>query len=421
MHSTKGRDVTASPNRWLIRGGLLIDGAGADPVEDGAVLVENGKVVEVGTASTVRSTGAEVVDAGGRTIMPGLIDAHIHIGSDGNPNPMRRLKELHAYTAIRSAVHARALLEAGFTTVRDAAAHGYTNIATRDAINDRLIPGPRMRAPGYGLTSTGGHGDSYYAAHVQIDNPGLVDSPDEVRKATRLMLKMGADCIKFVSATGGVMSDGDEPGAPQFTVEEMAAGIHEAKANGVHTFAHAQGTQGIKNAIQAGITSIEHGFWIDDETVQMMLDNNVYFVPTLAAVHQIVEYGLEAGIPEYAVRKASEAQEAHLESFERAYKGGVKIAMGTDAGTPFNRQGENAIELELMYRAGMSPMDAIVATTKTAAECIQFGDVTGTLEAGKSADLILVDGNPLDSIGILRNVGKIHLVMKEGEVYANRM
>jgi imidazolonepropionase-like amidohydrolase len=421
IDDTKGHTMSSSSKRTLIRGGVLIDGTGADPIEDGAILIENGKIVEVGPSSAIRSTGAEIIEAGGRTIMPGLIDAHIHIGSDGSPNVMRRLKDKHAYTAIKSAVHARKLLEAGFTTIRDAAAHGYTNIATRDAINEGLIPGPRMRAPGYGLTSTGGHGDSYYAPHVHVENPGLVDGPDEVRKATRLMLKMGADCIKFVSATGGVMSDGDEPGAPQFTVEEMAAGIHEAKANGVHTFAHAQGTQGIKNAIEAGITSIEHGFWIDDETAQMMIDNDVYFVPTLAAVHQIVEYGLEAGIPEYAVRKASEAQEAHLESFDRAYKAGVKIAMGTDAGTPFNRQGENAIELELMNRAGMSAMDAIVATTKTAAECIKFGDVTGTLEVGKAADVILVDGDPLAQVNVLRNVEKIHLIMKEGEVYANRM
>ena len=407
--------------RYLIRGGVLIDGTGADPVEDGAVLVEGDRIVEVGPASAISASRADVIDAKGRTIMPGMIDTHIHIGSDGNPNPMRRLKELTAFVAIKSAVHAKALLEAGFTAVRDAGAHGYTNIATRQAIDSGLIVGPRMRAPGYGLTSTGGHGDSYYRPEVQIDNPGLVDGPDEVRKATRLMLKMGADCIKFVSATGGVMSDGDEPAVPQFTIEEMAAGIHEAKMHGVYTFAHAQGNEGIKNAIKAGINSIEHGFWIDDEAAQMMIDGGVFFVPTLNAVHQIVEYGLEAGIPEYGVRKARAAQEAHLESFARAYKAGVKIAMGTDAGTPFNRQGENAIELDLMCRAGMSAMDAIVATTKTAAELLQWGDKTGTLEAGKWADLILVDGDPLDNIAILRQPEKIHFVMKGGAVAASRL
>jgi imidazolonepropionase-like amidohydrolase len=407
--------------RYLIRGGVLIDGTGSDPIDDGAVLVEDGSIVEVGRSSEISAGRAEVINAGGRTIMPGMIDAHIHIGSDGSPNPMRRLKELHAYAAIKSAVHARALLEAGFTAVRDAGAHGYTNIATRQAIDNGLIPGPRMRAPGYGLTSTGGHGDSYYIPEVEIDNPGRVDGPDEVRKATRLMLKMGADCIKFVSATGGVMSDGDEPAAPQFTIEEMAAGIHEAKAHGVYTFAHAQGNEGIKNAIKAGINSIEHGFWIDDEAAQMMIDNSVFFVPTLNAVYQIVEYGEEAGIPSYAVRKAREAQEAHLESFARAYKAGVKIAMGTDAGTPFNRQGENAIEVDLMCRAGMKAMDAIVATTKTAAELLQWGNKTGTLEAGKWADIILVDGNPLDNVAILRQIDKIQFVMKGGEVAPNRL
>lgn len=411
----------ASARRFVIRGGVLIDGTGADPIEDAAVAIENGTIVEVGRSAQVSLANAEVIEARGRTIMPGMIDTHIHIGSDGNPNPMRRLKELNAFVAIRSAVHAKALLEAGFTAVRDAGSHGYTNIATRDAINSGLIPGPRMRACGYGLTSTGGHGDSYYKPEVHIDNVGLVDSPDEVRRATRLMLKMGADCIKFVSATGGVMSDGDEPAVPQFTVEEMAAGTHEAKAHGVYTFAHAQGTQGIKNAIAAGINSIEHGFWVDDEAASMMIERGVFFVPTLNAVHQIVEYGLEAGIPEYGVRKAEAAQEAHLESFARSLKAGVKIAMGTDAGTPFNRQGENAIELELMCRAGMSPMQAIVATTKTAAECLQWGDKTGTVEPGKWADILLVDGDPLDNIAILQRKERIHLVMKGGEIAVSRM
>lgn len=411
----------AEPTRYLIRGAVLIDGTGADPVENASVLVDDGVIVEVGSGSAVSAAKAEVIEARGKTIMPGMIDAHIHISSDGNPSPMQHLKELPALSAIHAAVNARALLEAGFTAIRDAGANHYINIATRQAVDSGLIPGPRIRACGYGLTSTGGHGDSYFQPDIHIDNPGLVDGPDEVRRATRLMIKMGADCIKFVSATGGVMSDGDDPLAPQFTVEELKAGIHEARVRNIPTFAHAQGNKGIRNAIEAGITSIEHGFYIDDETAQMMIERGVYMVPTLAAVHQIVEYGVEAGIPEYAVRKARTAQEAHLDSFARAYKAGVKIAMGTDAGTPFNRQGENAIEDELMVQAGMRPMDAIVATTKTAAELLQWGGQTGTIEQGKWADIILVDGDPLSDIGVLRRVDKISLVMKGGSVAVSRM
>ncbi len=402
-----------------IRCGTLIDGTGAAPRHNVTVLVERGCVVGVADGETV-PPGAQVIDARDRTVLPGLIDAHIHICSDGNPNPMQRLKDLVPFTAIKATVNARLHLEAGFTAVRDAGAVGYANIAVKQAIERGLVPGPRMRAPGHGLTSTGGHGDSYFRPEVTIAREGVVDAPDEARRCARLQLKMGADCIKLASATGGVMSDGDEPWAAQSTVDEMRAAAEEAHKAGKHCLAHAQGTQGIKNAIIAGVDSIEHGIYLDDEAIELLLKHGTFLVPTLAAVHFICEHGLASGIPEYGVRKAMAVRESHFASFQRAYRAGVKIAMGTDCGTPFNRPGRNAVELQLMCENGMTPMDAIVATTRTAAECLWLGDEIGTVEPGKWADLIVVDGDPLADIKVLQDHARIELVLKGGEIAVDR-
>jgi imidazolonepropionase-like amidohydrolase len=290
---------------------------------------------------------------------------------------------------------------------------GYIDVAVKKAIQKGLIVGPRLMVSGHGLSITGGHGDSHLAPEIVVTSKvGVVDSPDEARKAAREQLKHGADVLKLC-ATGGVMSEGTEPGAQQLSYEEMKAAIDEFKKLGKTSAAHAQGTQGIKEAIRAGISSIEHGFYLDAEAIQMMIDKGVYMVPTLVAVYGIVTHGVEAGIPEYAVNKARKAQEDHLDSFRRAKAAGVKIAMGTDAGTPFNYHGKNAFELELLVKAGMTEMEAIVSTTKSAAELLQMDHLVGTLEAGKLADIIAVDKSPLDDIAALQNVS---FVMKGGEV-----
>lgn len=399
----------------VLKGGCLIDGNGGLPQENMAIVIEDDKIKEVGCADAIIiPEGATVIDLSGKTILPGMIDCHVHIGSNGEASyELPGLKELIPYKALKAAVNAKKALEAGITTLRDMGEVGYIDVAVKKAIQNGLCVGPRLMVSGHGLSITGGHGDSHLAPEVIVSSKvGVVDGPDEARKAAREQLKHGADVLKLC-ATGGVMSEGTEPGAQQLSYDEMKAAIDEFKKLGKTSAAHAQGTKGIKEAIRAGISSIEHGFFLDEEAIQMMIDNDVYLVPTLVAVYGIVTHGVEAGIPEYAVNKARKAQEAHIDSFQRAKAAGVKIAMGTDAGTPFNYHGKNAFELELMVKAGLTEMEAIVATTKTASYLLQMENQIGTVEPGKFADIIAVQGNPLDDIALLQDVC---FVMKGGSI-----
>jgi imidazolonepropionase-like amidohydrolase len=313
------------------------------------------------------------------------------------------MSESDATTALRAAVHAKKTLESGVTTVRDMGGKNYIDLALRDAIAGGMIPGPRMLASGRPVVMTGGHG--WPMARE-------ADGPDEVRKAVREQLKAGADVIKLM-ATGGVMTPGVEPGSPQLTLEELKAGVEEAGKAGRRTASHAQGTTGIKNAVLAGITSIEHGIFLTDEVIELMLERGTYLVPTLVAPYWIVKKGRAAGIPDYAVKKSEDVIEAHLASFRKALAAGVKIAFGTDAGTPFNEHGANTFELELMVENGMSPMQALEAGTRVSAELLGIADKVGTLEPGKLADVVVVAGNPLDDIKAVREV---RLVIKEGRI-----
>jgi imidazolonepropionase-like amidohydrolase len=406
--------------RYLIHDGTLIDCVSTQPQYHKSVLISGRQIEAVGPAGSISvPDDTQYVDARGRTILPGLIDTHLHIAGNGDPNLLRRMKKTVPYQAIEATLNARALLEAGFTSVRDAGAGFLLAISLRDAINDGLMPGPRIHASGQGLSITGGHGDNFFPPEVQFAGRHVVDSPDEARKAAREQLRAGADCIK-VCATGGVMSEKDEPTSRGMTVEEMRAAIDEAHNVGAKTLSHAQGTQGIKNAILAGVDSIDHGFYLDGEAMQMMIDRNVFLVPTLAAVHHIVVNGERMGIPEYGVRKAKAARDAHVESFRRAVAAGVKVAMGTDAATPFNFHGKNALELELMCQAGMTPGQALLSTTRLAAELLGAVDKVGTIEPGKLADVVLVGGDPLADIRVLQSPEQIQLVIKDGTVVLNR-
>ena len=256
------------------------------------------------------------------------------------------------------------------------------------------MQGPGIVAAGRNLCMTGGHGWTM---------GWECDGPDACRKAAREELKAGVDVIKIM-ATGGVMTPGVEPGSPQLTEEEMRAAIEEAHKAGRKTATHAQGNTGIKNALRAGIDSIEHGCYLDEESIGMMLKNGTYLVPTLAAPRNIVDYGVENGVPEYAVKKSLVVMDNHIRSFQDAYKAGVKIAMGTDSGTPFNSHSGSAFEMQLMVEAGMAPGDAIVAATRNAAECLDILERTGTLEVGKAADIIALPGDPLLDIKALKTV-----------------
>ncbi len=405
-----------------IKNATLFDGSGGAAYGPVTVVVEDNVVDRLGPSNQIElGENVDVVDAGGKFLMPGLIDCHIHITGSGDPDMMSGLRDLVPLQALKAAQHAKDTLEAGITAVRDAGASFLVDVAIKQAINSGLIPGPRIQVAGCSLSITGGHGDSRngWPSHVEFLGRMVVDSPDEARRAAREQLRDGADHIKL-HATGGVMSAGDVPTARGLTVEEMRAAIEEANNVGKKSMAHAQGSVGIKNAILAGISSIEHGFYLTDEIIGLMLKNDVFMVPTLSAVHHIVVNGRKAGIPDYAVKKAREAQEAHTASFLKAYKAGVKIAMGTDSATPFNFHGRNAIELELMVNAGMTRIDALLATTRMGAELLGHSDTMGQIKPGYWADMILVDGNPVDDVKVLQDTAKITMVMKDGKIVARR-
>lgn len=410
----------------IIKNVMVFDGSGSVPWGPATVIVEGDRISKLGPLDELElpeelGTGWWVIDGQGKLLMPGLVDCHVHITGSCDPDELKALKELVPHAAIRSTINARDTLEAGFTAVRDAGGGNLIDVALKQAINEGLVPGPRLQVACRGLSITGGHGDSRNGWPPEIEFKGryVVDSPDEARRAAREQLRDGADHIKL-HATGGVMSEGDLPTARGLTVEEMRAAIEEAHNVGKKTMAHAQGSTGIKNAILAGISSIEHGFYLTDEIIELMLKKDVFLVAILCAVHHIVEKGIEGGIPKYGVEKAREAKQAHLDSFLKAYKAGVKIAMGTDAATPFNCHGNNAQELELMVNAGMKPRDALVSATARGAELMGWGDRMGQVKPGFWADLILVDGNPLEDVKVLQDKRNIKLVIKGGEIQVDR-
>jgi imidazolonepropionase-like amidohydrolase len=289
---------------------------------------------------------------------------------------------------------------------------GQLDIAMKTAITESDIIGPRIRASGNCLTITGGHGDMF-PAHVDIQGMGrIVDGPVEARKAAREQIKAGADNIKLM-ATGGGMSPGP-PTVAQLTIEEMRAAVEEAVKYDKTTAAHAIGADGIKNALKAGVRTIEHGSFLDEEGIDLLLAKDAYLVPTLAAF-KTIKYGKEGGVPEYTIEKVQYFQTAHTKNLKKAMAAGVKIVVGTDAGTPFNYHGESAYELECLVENGFTEMQAIQSATKTAAEALMMHDL-GTLKKGKVADFIVVDGNPLQDIKILQAVGKIKMIYQEGKV-----
>lgn len=372
------------------------------------VLVENGKITRVSQADLELGPDVQKISLEGGTLLPGLIDSHVHLTMEAGPDPLTKVMSLSIpANTLNAAELARRTLMAGFTTVRDMGGAFGIDLDIRDAIKAGQIPGPRMLASGKIICMTGGHGWQMDACEA--------DGPHEVRKAARSQIKEGADQVKFM-ATGGVMTPGVEPGAAQLTEEEMRAGIEEAHKAGRKTATHAQGTQGIINAIKAGIDSVEHGFYLTDESVQMMLDRGVALVPTLSALYYILVSGLEAGIPAFAVEKAGRTQEAHKQSVLLARKAGVTIAMGTDAGTPFNLHGNNASELALMVDLGFTPVEAICSATSVAAGLLGLGDAIGTVEQGKEADLLVVEGDPTKDVTLLNDPEKIRVIMQGGRI-----
>lgn len=413
----------------MIHNGTLIDGTGRAPIPEASILIEDNRIQLITGGDTLtmpRTDPAKIknIDANGGYILPGLIDTHVHMMFEYAPLE-QRVATPFSLNFYKAAHHMRKTIDAGITTVRDA---GGADFGVKQAVEQGYAVGPRMQISISVLTITGGHADSWHPSSVDIplfpaypgSPSGICDGVEEVRKKVREVLRAGAEVIK-VCSTGGVLSPTDHPEFTQFSPEELAVIVQEAAyRRGIKVMAHAQGVEGVKNAIRAGIHSIEHGIYLDDEAIDLMLEHGTYLVPTLLAPLSVVEIGEATGrMPDYGLRKARETLEEHRESIAKAYAAGVKIAMGTDAGVM--PHGTNLRELGLMCEIGMSPMDAIVASTKTAAECLGWENQIGTLEQGKLADIVITKTNPLENIRALENPDQITLVMKDGVVVKNQL
>jgi len=377
----------------ILSGAVIIDGTGAEPVRGCSVVIEEGRIANV--VDDARLPRGSRIDLSGTTLLPGLINCHVHLCLGAEADPTRPLKEESvAVTAIKATVRARRTLEAGVTTIRDLGGRDYCELGLKRAIQDGLIPGPRILAAGRPVCMTGGHG--HWLARE-------ADGPDDVRRAVREQLKAGADVIKII-ATGGVLTPGVEPGSPQLTLHEMRAAIEEARKAGRRTAAHAMGVDGIADAVKAGITSIEHGVYLSDEVVASMRSDGTYLVPTLIAPAAITAGGQSAGIPEFMVQKSERVIAAHVQSFQKALAAGVPIAAGSDAGTPLNPHGSLVPELVLMVKHGMTPLQAVRSATTSAADLLGLGATIGRIAPGYIADLIVVAGNPAERIEALDDV-----------------
>ncbi len=408
--------------------GRLIDGTGRTPTKKAVVVIEEARIKEVGKASEIKVPDeAELIDASGKTIMPGLVDSHMHfMGLVSDKFVEERIVRPQELRIIKSVFDARDLLEAGFTTVKDCGSRGgiFLKRAMKEKWSEGIIKAPRVLAAGRALSQTFGHGDYHYLPieYAQQLNPCICDGVPECIKAARLALREGADFIK-VMTSGGVMSQLDRPEHTQFTLEEIRAIVREAEKVGTFVTAHCQGTEAIKLSIEGGIRTIDHAFYPDEEAIEMAIEKDVAFVPTLSINQQIIKGGVDAGYPPWAVEKAEEAWEETCRNIEKSHRAGVHICAATDfCGSPLLKFGKNAMELELLVKkCHFKPMEAIVAATKNAAEyACNLGDKIGTVEEGKLADIIIVDGDPLEDVTILQDLEKIKMVMRNGEIEVNR-
>ena len=405
---------SVQPKHIVIRAGSVLDVKTGKALRDTAIVIEGDKVVSVGPASAVPATSdATVINLPNATVLPGLIDAHTHLTF----NPLFGYEMLGISVpreALIGAHNARVTLEAGFTTVRNVGAHAYSDVALRDAINAGDLPGPRMLVSGPALSITGGHCDNdllpfdYHATYE-----GVADGVESAQHRTREIIKYGADLIK-VCATGGVLSKGDDPNVSQYTLEEMKAIVADAHRLGRKVAAHAHGAQGVIWASEAGVDSVEHGHLMNDAAIATLKKNGTYLVPTLYLMDWQRENAAKANLPDFAKRKMEMVSEMGKNNAKKAFEAGVKIGLGTDAAV--YPHGLNAHELAVYVSLGMSPLQAIQTATANDADLLGWSDKIGTLEPGKWADIIAVDGDPLQDITVLQHV---KFVMKGGEVVKN--
>jgi imidazolonepropionase-like amidohydrolase len=396
--------------------GKLIDGLKANAQSEMTIVVDGNKITELHKGYQTPPSGVSLIDLRKSTVMPGLIDAHVHISSETNKNRYTEGFTLNSEDfAFRAVGYAERTLMAGFTTVRDLG--GSIALSLRNAINGGYIRGPRILAAGNIISTTGGHGDPTNGVNRELmgdpdPKEGIVNSPDEGRKAVRQRYKEGSDVIK-ITATGGVLSNAKDGAGAHFTEDEIKAIVSTAKDYGYKVAAHAHGAEGMKRAIRAGVTSIEHGTFMDDEVIRLMKQYGTFYVPTITAGKSVADSAKIPGYyPPLVVPKAIETGPKIQATFAKAYKAGVKIAFGTDAGV-FGH-GKNYKEFEYMVEAGMPPMESIKAATVAAAELLGISDKVGSIEKGKLADIIAVEGDPIQDIKVM---GKVQFVMKEGKVY----
>jgi imidazolonepropionase-like amidohydrolase len=405
---------SASPSTVAVRAGRVLDVRSGKYLSQQIIWIEGGRIKAVGNAADIEKqlpAGVKMIDLSDATVLPGLIDCHTHLTYAPESLGWRGLAISIPREALLGAKHARLTLEAGFTTVRNAGAKGYADIALRDAINAGDVSGPRMLASGPALSITGGHGDeNLLAPEFHFSSEGVTDGIPGAMNKVRENIKHGADVIKFM-ASGGVLSQGDNPQAEQFSPEEMRAIITEAHRLGRKTMAHAHGALAIKDAVLAGVDSIEHGSYINEEDIQLMKEHGTYLVPTVYLSDWFMENYQRLGVTENMVAKAKAVMPVARQNLGRAFRAGVKVAFGTDAAV--YPHGLNAHEFAVMAKLGLSPLQAIQAATLNAADLIGWSDSVGTLESGKFADLIAMSGDPLQDVSVLE---RVKFVMKGGEV-----
>ncbi len=408
--------------KTIIKNANLIDGVSKEPVAGVNLLIQDGTITEIGPEVDAEKVAVSI-DADGKTVMPGLIDAHLHLMGIRGYNPVLVYVEPPFLKAMRGVADVKNLVEAGFTAVRCAGSN--LSVSLNRAVEEETIPGPRIVASNLAISQTAGHGDFHMLPKEWLTAPyfssRIADGPDECRKAVREQIREGAGVIKIMT-TGGVLSEKDSPTEPQFVDEEVAAMVEEAHRVGLKVMSHAQSPAGIQLALRNGVDTIEHAIYLDDETIDLLLEKDAIVVPTFAIVNAIVNFGRAAGVPEYGVRKAEESHKAHLESIRKAFEAGVKIAVGTDfPGSPGVAHGDNAIELEILVeQLAMSPMEAIMSATRVGAEALGMEDEIGTLAPGKTADLLMVDGDPIKNIALLKDKSAIKLVMRSGRIVVDR-
>ncbi|MFL5625831.1 MAG: amidohydrolase family protein [Ktedonobacteraceae bacterium] len=394
----------------LLQNVNVIDGTGADPQFGLDVQVSEGRIRAMAPTGSIAVNPAEtqVFALDGMTLLPGLIDCHVHLFADAGPEGRLNTDELPGFALLRAAYHARRTLEAGITTVRDCGGQNHMEFALRQTIAAGYCRGPRLVLAGRLLSMTSAGAEAFNGMYREADGA------DGVRKAAREQLKAGADVIK-VMATGAVMTPGEQPGASQFTFEELCAAAEEAHKAGRKVAAHAHGSAGILTAVLAGTDTIEHGSLLCEapEAIQRMSERGVFLVPTLATSAMTTHCDL---IPDFMAENDRNLGDAPQRSVRAALAAGVPIAMGTDAGVPFVMHGDNAIELVLMVEAGLTPMQSIVASTSNAAHALGLQHEIGTVEVGKCADLLVIDGDPLDDITVFTRKERLRLVIHKGQI-----